>query len=73
MILWEMLPDLKSKNSKMPLTESISSSGKRILSNTFVRLPDEIEKLELTLGEHFDIPLKCDEAMVNKCLGLREF
>jgi hypothetical protein len=44
MILWKMLPDLKIKSSKMPLTEKISSSGKRILSNPLVGLPDEIRK-----------------------------
>ncbi|MDR2603457.1 MAG: SctK family type III secretion system sorting platform protein [Puniceicoccales bacterium] len=74
MVLWKMLPNLKIKTVKMPLTQKITSSGKCILSNALVGLPDEVKKrLELMLGEHFDIPSKYDEVTVNKCLELIEF
>jgi hypothetical protein len=74
MVLWKMLPDLKIKTGQMPLIQKITSSGKCILSNALVGLPDEVKKrLELMLGEHFDIPSKYDEATANKCLELIEF
>ncbi|MDR2776678.1 MAG: SctK family type III secretion system sorting platform protein [Puniceicoccales bacterium] len=74
MVLWKMLPDLKIKTAKVPFIQKITSSGKCILSNALVELPDEVKKrLELMLGEHFDIPSKYDEITANKCLELIEF
>ncbi|MDR1528632.1 MAG: SctK family type III secretion system sorting platform protein [Puniceicoccales bacterium] len=74
MVLWKMLPDLKVKTVKIPLIPRITSSGNCILSNALIGLPDEVKKrLELMLGEHFDIPAKYDETMANKCLELIEF
>ncbi|MDR0742228.1 MAG: Yop proteins translocation protein K [Puniceicoccales bacterium] len=74
MILWKMLPDLKIKTIRMPFIQKITSSGQCILSNALFGLPDEVQKrFELMLGEHFDIPSKCDEITVNKCLELIEF
>ncbi|MDR2432716.1 MAG: SctK family type III secretion system sorting platform protein [Puniceicoccales bacterium] len=74
MVLWKMLPNLKVKTVKMPLIQKITSSGKCILNNALVGLPDEVKKrLELMLGEHFDIPSEYDEATTNKCLELIEF
>ncbi|MDR2779113.1 MAG: SctK family type III secretion system sorting platform protein [Puniceicoccales bacterium] len=74
MVLWKMLPNLKIKTTKMPTIKKIVSSGRCILSNALVGLPDEVRKrLELMLGEHFDIPSGCDEAVASKCLELIEF
>ncbi|MDR1173268.1 MAG: SctK family type III secretion system sorting platform protein [Puniceicoccales bacterium] len=74
MVLWKMLPDLKVKTVKMPLVQKITSSGKCILGNALVGLPDEVKKrLELMLGEQFDIPSKYDETVANKSLELIEF
>ncbi|MDR2629263.1 MAG: SctK family type III secretion system sorting platform protein [Puniceicoccales bacterium] len=74
MVLWKMLPDLKIKTVKVPFVQKITSSGKCILNNALVELPDEVKKrLELMLGEHFDIPSEYDKITANKCLELIEF
>jgi hypothetical protein len=78
MVLWKMVPEFEPKvppkTQKLSITEKIFIAGKEILCRALFGLPDEIKKrLELMFGEQFDIPTKCDELLIKKCLDLVKF